>query len=38
MHGCGFGDLNVGNKTNKQPSLKDRLVWPMLLVMIEFKI
>jgi hypothetical protein len=38
MHGCGFGDLNVRNKTNKQPSLKDRLMWHMLLAIIEFKI
>jgi hypothetical protein len=38
MHGRGLGDLNVRNKTNKQPSLRDRLVWPMLLAIIEFKI
>lgn len=36
MHGCGFGDLNGRNNTNKQPSLKDRLVWHMLLTIIEF--
>jgi hypothetical protein len=38
MHGCGLGDLNVRNKTNKQPSLRDKLVWPILLAIIEFKI